>query len=127
MLMSSEFLAFCSDKTHASLTRLVKICPVPLFGAALSNGHPAFKLYVRRCILHAFQNDDWACAAALISTTSFAALSLAVIEYGAGRHLANIAVDDARIFYYVRSDMAHGLPLDLRHANMPNSHAFAPV
>lgn len=68
--------------------------------------NPFLKLYVRRCILHAFQLDDWACVAAITSATGFAALSLAVIEYGAGRHLDNIAFDDARIFYYVRSIMA---------------------
>lgn len=73
----------------------------------LSNSHPIFKLYVRRCILHAFQTDDWACLAGLLSATGFASLSLAVIEYGAGRHLANIALDDARIFYYVRSILPH--------------------
>lgn len=64
-----------------------------------------FKLYVRKTILHNFQIDDWACIAGLTSTTGFAALSLAVIEYGAGRHLANIAADDARIFYIVRAIM----------------------
>lgn len=71
-----------------------------------ANTQPVFKLYVRRCILHAFQIDDWACIFALLSTTAFATLSLAVIEYGAGRHLANIAMSDARVFYYVRSIIA---------------------
>lgn len=102
MLMSSEFLALCSDNIHPSITHLITTRPISLYVPSSSNSHPIFKLYVRRCILHTFQTDDWACAAALISTTSFAELSLAVIEYGAGRHLANIAVDDARIFYYVR-------------------------
>lgn len=53
-------------------------------------------------MLHTFQADDLACVVAIFSTTGFAALSLAVIEYGAGRHMANIALSDARIFYYVR-------------------------
>ncbi|KAJ4419643.1 hypothetical protein N0V82_004838 [Gnomoniopsis sp. IMI 355080] len=57
------------------------------------------RLYVRKFILNAFQIDDWACVTGLVSTTSFAGLSLAVIEFGAGRHLANIPFDDARIFY----------------------------
>lgn len=57
---------------------------------------------MRRCILRAFQVDDLACIAAIVSTTGFAALSLAVIEYGAGRHYVNIDFADARIFYYVR-------------------------
>lgn len=59
------------------------------------------QLYVRKFILHAFQIDDWACITGLVSTTGFAALSLAVIEFGAGRHLVNIPFDDARIFYIV--------------------------
>lgn len=80
-----------------------------------SNGLPVIKLYVRRYILHAFQADDWACMAAILATTGFGALSLAVIEYGAGRHLANIPVNDARIFYYVRCKIFHDLTPNLRN------------
>lgn len=106
MFMSSKLSPFCPHKVHPFITQLTPTCPVLSVKPVSSNSHPVFKLYVRRCILHAFQFDDWACIAAIISTTAFAALSLAVIEYGAGRHLENIAVDDARIFYYVRYIMA---------------------
>lgn len=94
-------LPLCLDKSNLSITNLKLIYSAPHYAAG-TNGHPVIKLYVRRCILHAFQTDDWACMAAILATTTFGALSLAVIEYGAGRHLANIAMDDARIFYYVR-------------------------
>lgn len=106
MLMSSKCPPFYLDKVHPFITHLTTTTHVLSAKPGLSNIHHVFKLYVRRCILHAFQLDDWACVAAITSTTAFAALSLAVIEYGAGRHLENIALDDARIFYYVRSIMA---------------------
>lgn len=109
MLMSSEFLVFCLSEIHPYITHLITICSILFMKLALSNSCLIFQLYVRRCILHAFQADDWACMAALLSATGFASLSLAVIEYGAGRHLANIALGDARIFYYVRSILAHEL------------------
>lgn len=67
-------------------------------------------------MLRAFQVDDLACIAAIVSTTGFAALSLAVIEYGAGRHYMNIDFADARIFYYVRLHTAPKLRLGLRYA-----------
>lgn len=91
--------------THPSFISQQHALPLSVRPASF-NSYLFCKLYVRRCILHAFQFDDWACVAAIISTTAFAALSLAVIEYGAGRHLKNIALDDARIFYYVRSILA---------------------
>lgn len=104
--MSSKCPPLYIDKICPFITHVTTTCPVLSGKPGSSNSHPIFKLYVRRCILHAFQFDDWACVAAITSTTAFAALSLAVIEYGAGRHLKNIALDDARIFYYVRSIMA---------------------
>lgn len=106
MLMSSKCSPFYLDKVRPFITHPTTTCPVLSAKPGSSNSHPFLKLYVRRCILHAFQLDDWACVAAITSATGFAALSLAVIEYGAGRHLENIALDDARIFYYVRPIMA---------------------
>lgn len=130
MLMSSKFVTPLPRHQKQCIHHTSKyntFCPFLCVWHTPSNGNPVIKLYVRRCVLHAFQTDDWACMAAILATTGFGALSLAVIEYGAGRHLANIPVNDARIFYYVRCRIFHDLISSLRKVPVLWPHILAVI
>ncbi|KAL6790463.1 hypothetical protein GGI42DRAFT_346998 [Trichoderma sp. SZMC 28013] len=62
------------------------------------------KLYIRKFMLNSFGIDDWACLIGLIFVTTFNGIGLAVVYYGAGKHIQHVTADELKhwfMLYYV--------------------------
>ncbi|KAK1243314.1 hypothetical protein MKX07_003942 [Trichoderma sp. CBMAI-0711] len=62
------------------------------------------KLYIRKFMLNSFGIDDWACLVGLIFVTTFNGIGLAVVYYGAGKHIQHVTPDELKhwfMLYYV--------------------------
>ncbi|KAI1358879.1 hypothetical protein F5Y08DRAFT_350401 [Xylaria arbuscula] len=49
------------------------------------------RLLTRASVIRAFGIDDWACLVALVFTTSFNGIGVAIVANGAGRHVAHVS------------------------------------
>ncbi|KAL7908105.1 hypothetical protein GGI35DRAFT_480823 [Trichoderma velutinum] len=62
------------------------------------------KLYIRKFMLNSFGIDDWACLVGLLFVTTFNGIGLAVVYYGAGKHIQHVTPDELKhwfMLYYV--------------------------
>ncbi|KAH8883257.1 hypothetical protein GQ53DRAFT_787095 [Thozetella sp. PMI_491] len=79
------------------------------YGTIIATGSLAIlvcgtRLYIRRFMLHTFGIDDWACLFGLLFVTAFNGIGLAVVYYGAGKHIQNVSQEDLAkwfMLYYV--------------------------
>ncbi|KAL7941028.1 hypothetical protein V8C42DRAFT_361425 [Trichoderma barbatum] len=54
------------------------------------------KLYIRKFMLNSFGIDDWACLIGLLFVTAFNGIGLAVVYYGAGKHIQHVTPDELK-------------------------------
>ncbi|KAI0005663.1 hypothetical protein F4779DRAFT_630078 [Xylariaceae sp. FL0662B] len=62
------------------------------------------RLYIRKFMLNTFGLDDWACVFGLLFVTAFNGIGMAVIYYGAGKHIQHVPPEHLKkwfLLYYV--------------------------
>ncbi|KAF3769434.1 hypothetical protein M406DRAFT_104930 [Cryphonectria parasitica EP155] len=57
------------------------------------------RLLTRKFIIKAFSVDDWACLIALVLTTTFNSLGIAVVYNGAGRHIEHVSAQELTTWF----------------------------
>ncbi|KAJ3563944.1 hypothetical protein NPX13_g8017 [Xylaria arbuscula] len=67
------------------------------------------RLLTRASVIRAFGIDDWACLVALVFTTSFNGIGVAIVANGAGRHVAHVSNSELALWFKVRSSRLRDL------------------
>ncbi|RFU80715.1 hypothetical protein TARUN_1484 [Trichoderma arundinaceum] len=57
------------------------------------------KLYIRKFMLNSFGIDDWACLIGLAFVTAFNGIGLAVVYYGAGKHIQHVTPEELKHWF----------------------------